>query len=383
MEEFPIFPPSVTETDPSVPAFIGYTEKAKEEVDDDLLGIPRSISSLLEYEHYFGKSVQQFFLLYYALQSYFSNGGGRCFIICVGKDSNSISKQDFINGLDAADRVNEVSLILFPEATQLPGLELYEVQREALSRSARLRNRFCIFDLKPATDTQSHSAVVNEFRENIGTANLIYGAAYTPHLIVSTGTGDITLPPSAAAAGNYYRTDKTRGVWKAPANVSVTSVKGLLYMISNSEQDTLNVDVNRGISVNAIRFFTGKGFLIWGARTLAGNDNEWRYIPVRRFFMMVEESVKRSTAWAVFEPNDANTWTKIKAMTGNYLVQQWRAGALAGAKPEDAFYVKAGLGETMTFQDILEGKLIAEIGMAVIRPAEFIIIRFSHKRATN
>ena len=187
------------------------------------------------------------------------------------------------------------------------------------------------------------------------------------------------LPPSGAVAGAYAFTDRTRGVWKAPANVSLSSVNGPSLKIDAKQQEDMNVDVNAGKSINAIRPFSGKGTLIWGARTLAGNDNEWRYISVRRFFNMVEESVKKSTYWAVFEPNDANTWIKLKAMIENYLIQKWRDGALQGVKPEHAFFVKVGLGETMTAQDILEGRMVVEIGMAVVRPAEFIILKFSHK----
>jgi hypothetical protein len=141
----------------------------------------------------------------------------------------------------------------------------------------------------------------------------------------------------------------------------------------------LNVDPTSGKSINAIRYFTGKGVLIWGSRTLAGNDNEWRYVPVRRFFNFAEESIKKGTEWVVFEPNDANTWARVKAMIENFLLKQWRAGALAGAKPEHAFFVKVGLGVTMTALDILEGRMNIEIGMAVVRPAEFIILKFSHK----
>jgi uncharacterized protein len=125
--------------------------------------------------------------------------------------------------------------------------------------------------------------------------------------------------------------------------------------------------------------FTGKGNLVWGARTLDGNSNEWRFISVRRLFITVEESAKKATFFFVFEPNDANTWIKVRAMLENYLTLLWREGALAGAKPEHAFFVKCGLGQTMTSQDILDGKLIVEIGMAAVRPAEFIIIRFMHK----
>lgn len=187
------------------------------------------------------------------------------------------------------------------------------------------------------------------------------------------------MPPSGAIAGVYAAVDGNRGVWKAPANVSLNTVAGVTVAIDSEDQEDLNVDVNAGKSINALRFFTGKGVMVWGARTLAGNDNEWRYVPVRRFFNMVEESVRKSTSWAVFEPNDANLWVKVKGMIENYLVQKWREGALAGAKPEHAFFVSVGLGKTMSAQDILEGRLIVEIGMAVVRPAEFIVLRFSHK----
>jgi hypothetical protein len=156
-------------------------------------------------------------------------------------------------------------------------------------------------------------------------------------------------------------------------------VNAAAIKISHNDQMNLNVDPTSGKSINAIRYFTGKGVMIWGSRTLAGNDNEWRYVPVRRFFNFAEESIKKGTEWVVFEPNDANTWARVKAMIENFLLKQWRAGALAGAKPEQAFFVKIGLGITMTALDILEGRLNVEIGMAVVRPAEFIILKFSHK----
>lgn len=187
------------------------------------------------------------------------------------------------------------------------------------------------------------------------------------------------MPPSSGVAGIYASVDNSRGVWKAPANTSLNSVTAPSVTITHADQEGLNVDVNAGKSINAIRAFSGKGILVWGARTLAGNDNEWRYISVRRFYNMVEESVRKSTERFVFEPNDANTWVRVRAMIENFLTLQWRAGALAGAKPEDAFYVRVGLNQTMTALDILEGRMIVEIGMAVVRPAEFIILRFSHK----
>lgn len=189
----------------------------------------------------------------------------------------------------------------------------------------------------------------------------------------------VILPPSGAIAGVYAKVDNLRGVWKAPANVGLNSVNEPVVKLSSKDQEGLNVDEIAGKSINVIRAFTGKGNLVWGARTLAGNDNEWRYVPVRRFFNMVEESVKKATEQFVFEPNDANTWVRIRSMIENFLTNQWRAGALAGAKTEEAFYVRVGLGQTMTAQDILNGILNVEIGMAAVRPAEFIVLKFSHK----
>jgi hypothetical protein len=173
--------------------------------------------------------------------------------------------------------------------------------------------------------------------------------------------------------------DRDRGVWKAPANVTVASVIDLDQTFTDAEQGLLNVDPTSGKSINVIRSFTGRGTLVWGARTLAGNDNEWRYVPVRRLFIMIEESAKKASAFAVCEPNDATTCLKVKAMIESFLYGLWERGALAGSKPEAAYFVHVGLGTTMTTQDILEGRMIVKIGVAAVRPAEFIIIEFSHK----
>jgi len=230
---------------------------------------------------------------------------------------------------------------------------------------------------------------INEFIDQIAAAANTHSSnaqttLYENHTIIANIVNNIKkemsrIPPSGAVAGIYAKVDNDRGVWKSPANVSLNSVFSVSEFIDSNEQEGLNIDVNAGKSINAIRPFTGKGILIWGARTLAGNDNEWRYISVRRFFNMVEESVKKSTGWAVFEPNDANTWNKVRGMIEGYLYQKWQQGALQGAKPDEAYFVKVGLGLTMTQQDILEGRMIVEIGMAVVRPAEFIILKFSHK----
>ena len=199
------------------------------------------------------------------------------------------------------------------------------------------------------------------------------------NIIAKLQAKKMELYPSAAMAGICSRVDRQRGVWKAPANVDVRGVIRPTVAVSVEDQGLLNVDATSGKSINAIRFFQGKGNLVWGARTLAGNDNEWKYIPVRRLYIFVEESIKKATEFVVFEPNDANTWLRVKTMIENFLSNLWRDGALAGAKAEEAFFVRVGLGQTMTPLDILEGRLIVEIGMAAVRPAEFIILKFSHK----
>ena len=225
------------------------------------------------------------------------------------------------------------------------------------------------YDALTAIVTRSFDAIVTTSKVMAGIVSSIRNTGYT-------------LPPSGAIAGVYATVDASRGVWKAPANVSLAAVASVAK-IPDEGLSNLNVDITAGKSINAIRFFRGQGILVYGARTLAGNDNEWRYVPVRRLFIMVEESVRKASEPFVFEPNDGNTWQRIKAMIENFLLGVWRDGGLAGAVPKDAFFVKVGLGQTMTAQDILEGKLIIEIGMAAVRPAEFVILRFSHKMQEN
>ena len=186
------------------------------------------------------------------------------------------------------------------------------------------------------------------------------------------------LPPSAAMAGIYTLVDNNRGVWKAPANVSLNAVVSPAVNISADEQEDLNV-TTAGKSINAIRSFIGEGTLVWGARTLDGNSLDWRYINVRRTMIMLEESIKLAAKAYVFEPNTANTWVTIKSMIRNFLTGIWKRGGLAGAAPDDAFGVFVGLGETMTPEDILEGVLRVTVLVALSRPAEFIEITFQQQ----
>ena len=186
------------------------------------------------------------------------------------------------------------------------------------------------------------------------------------------------LPPSAAMAGIYTMVDNTRGVWKAPANVSVNYINRPEININNREQEDLNVPAN-GKAINAIRSFIGEGIKVWGARTLDSNSLDWRYINVRRTMIFLEESVKNAAHAYVFEPNDANTWLNIKYMIENFLRGVWKRGGLAGATPEDAFSVHVGLGDTMTPEDVLEGIMRVTVLVAISRPAEFIEITFQQQ----
>ena len=190
------------------------------------------------------------------------------------------------------------------------------------------------------------------------------------------------LPPSAGMAGVYTRVDGTEGVFKAPANTSMASVIGPAFNISHSGQRRMNVPLN-GKAVNAIRTFPGKGVLVWGARTLDGNSQDWRYISVRRTMIMLEQSIKYAAEAYVFAPNNASTWVTVRNMLNNYLENKRKEGALAGAKPEDAYQVEVGLGTTMTANDILDGYMCVSVKVAVVRPAEFIVITFQQKMQTS
>ena len=187
------------------------------------------------------------------------------------------------------------------------------------------------------------------------------------------------LPPGAAMAGIYSLVDSSQGVWKAPANVAVAMVNAPAVNISSDEQEQMNVDAFTGKSINAIRPFPGVGTLVWGARTLDGNSQDWRYINVRRTMIMFEQSLKLSCRAYVFEPNNAGTWVTIKSMINNFLNNLWKLGALAGTEPEQAFDVQVGLGTTMTPIDILDGVLRITVKLAIVRPAEFIVITFQQQ----
>lgn len=186
------------------------------------------------------------------------------------------------------------------------------------------------------------------------------------------------LPPSAAMAGIYSMVDTMRGVWKAPANVSISATVGPALKMTNEDQEDLNITTS-GKSVNGIRAFPGEGTIVWGARTLDGNSQDWRYINVRRTMIYIEQSIKSSAKTYVFEPNTANTWVNVRSLIVNFLDDLWKQGGLVGTTADQAYEVLIGLGQTMTPNDILEGIMKITVKVAISRPAEFIVITFQQK----
>jgi hypothetical protein len=191
------------------------------------------------------------------------------------------------------------------------------------------------------------------------------------------------LPPSGAMAGVITTIDNEEGVWYSPANTSIVGAVSLPIKLTSEEQGSLNVDAIAGKSINAIRFFNGIGILIWGARTLDGNSLDWRYLSVRRTMMFLEQSCKLACHPYVFQPNDVNTWKAVKAMVGSFLNSVWKQGGLQGATPADAYQVECGLGATMTAEDILNGFMKVTIKVAVVHPAEFIVLTFEQEMAKS
>jgi uncharacterized protein len=454
IEEIPHLPPSIASVETAIPAFIGYTEKAQWKEPGDLLKKPWPIESLLEYEQYFGfpdpetqsisvaftssgtrteingkvdESKRSKFMMHYAVQMFYANGGGLCYIKSVGdyqSTGGTIVAQNLSDGLDEVAKINAVTLLLFPDSINLDSAtDYYDIHTKAIAQCHLLQDRFTVMDVYHIPENGEIWRLDIDFlRNNLSgtTDTLKYAAAYFPRIYTSlnfvykddasvkleNGPGgaqtmadlkqisnsqyfqaksaidniQMLMPATPAIMGIYASVDTDRGVWKAPANVNITGAIRPEHLITHDEQKGLNVDDVAGKSINVIRTFEGRGpAIVWGARTLAGNDNEWRYIPVRRYFNMVEESVKNATEQFVFEPNDENTWVRVKSMIQNYLTLQWKAGALQGSSVKEAFFIHIGLGETMTNLDLLEGRMIVEIGLAVVRPAEFIILRFMHK----
>ena len=289
-------------------------------------------------------------------------------------DPVSLSVDDFVGadngsgnrtGIQALEDIDEVSICL------APGIWSSTVHSALIQHCEILKDRFALLDPKDRLSIEG----IRTMRETLDTK---YAALYYPWIEVRDPSvkRDVVIAPSGHMAGIYARVDVERGVHKAPANEVIRGISKIADDVCKREQDMLNPK-----GINALRFFPGRGNRVWGARTLS-SDASWKYINVRRLFIFVEESIDEGTQWVVFEPNDEPLWARVRQTIENFLTTVWRSGALEGAKPNEAFFVKCDR-TTMTQDDIDNGRLICHIGIAPVKPAEFVIFRIQQKTRDN
>jgi hypothetical protein len=243
----------------------------------------------------------------------------------------------------------------------------------------------------PSNPNPTAATILNNIQNPVGAPltvtqynNSLINASKTYATIIKHVLSDANvLPPSGGMAGVMTTVDNEYGVWQAPANTSIVGAISLPINLSESQQANLNVDAVSGKSVNAIRFFNGIGILVWGARTLDGNSQDWRYLSVRRTMIMLEQSCKLAAHSYVFQPNSKNTWEAVKAMISSFLTTIWKEGGLQGASASDAFSVECGLGTTMTSDDLLNGFMNVTVKVAIVHPAEFIVLTFQQEMAVS
>lgn len=322
--------------------------------------------------------------LSHAVYSFFNNGGSRCYVVNIGANGTVAGDARNRSGLCALETIDEIAIVAVPGYCDV-------VSHEALlAHCEKLEDRVAILDSPSEVDNIDALKELNAIPEKAGDTEGAkksdskaaqgfrprnsdggYGAFYFPWIRSRDAlqpNAIVSIPPSGAVAGIYARSDATRGVHKAPANELVRGALGLTYSVSRAEQGELN---RKG--VNVIRAFPD-GIRVWGARTLANEASEWRYVPVRRTCNMIKESIQEGTRWTVFEPNDMMTWKSVERDIRAFLMRVWRDGALLGETPEQAFFVKCD-AETNPPEVRDAGQLIAEIGIAPVKPAEFIIFR--------
>ena len=295
------------------------------------------------------------------------------------KFAGSESARAGINGLAVAE---DVTMVIVPDlvtaATKDDGtvdLGLWKaVQTALISHCEQHGNRMAVLDAPPGMSPQQ----VKEWRSEVAMYDSAFAALYYPWVKVENpigvnGDSEVFIPPSGHVAGVWARTDDTRGVWKAPANDTMRGVLDVERNVTQNEQSLLNP-----MGINCIRPFGTRGIRIWGARTLA-SDTDWQYINVRRLFNMVETAILNGTQYAVFEPNDMNLWEGVKRTVSSFLRGLWSSGALFGASADEAFYVKCD-AETNPPENIDNGILVVEVGIAPVKPAEFVVFRISQKK---
>ncbi len=282
------------------------------------------------------------------------------------------------NGVQGLEVMDDVTMVCFPDLMALYQKKLVDdttvmsVQKLMYDHCASMGDRVAILDALPGQTPQE----ALKWRKDLANFDSKYAALYYPWITVSAPSAagarqaPMEIPPCGHVAGIYARNDSERGVHKAPANEIVKGAIGPAYQITTGEQDTLNPE-----GINCIRSFTGRGVRVWGARTLS-SDPAWRYVNVRRLFNYIEKSIERGTQWVVFEPNDYDLWARVKRDITAFLTTAWRDGMLFGRNPTEAFYVKCD-EELNPSESRDQGKLIVEIGLAPVKPAEFVIFRVS------
>ncbi|HKG10703.1 MAG TPA: phage tail sheath subtilisin-like domain-containing protein [Gaiellaceae bacterium] len=276
-------------------------------------------------------------------------------------------------GLGSIAALDEVTMLVMPDAMTLAqngrgDAAIRDLQGKMIAHCEGMGDRMVILDAPPNMLPQD----ILDWRMNTAGYDSKYAALYYPWIEVMDplSKSPMMIPPSGHVAGIWARTDTTRGVHKAPANEVVLGANGLAFQVTAAEQGGLNQN-----GINCIRAFPGRGIRVWGARTMS-SDPEWRYVNVRRLFNYVSESIMRGTQWAVFEPNDQRLWMQLKISTTNFLTRVWRDGALFGSTPQQAFYVKCD-AETNPPDVVEAGQVVVEVGIAPVKPAEFVIFRIS------
>jgi phage tail sheath protein FI len=270
------------------------------------------------------------------------------------------------SGLKALEDIDEISIVAAPGATAgfagNPSRAL-AILGSVITHAQQMRYRIAVLD-------SGNEQTIADVREMRGKLDSSYAAFYYPWITEfdPVTQKDIDLPPSGAVCGIYARNDINRGVYKAPANEVVDGAIGLEKILNKAQQDILNP-----LGINCFRFFEGRGYRLWGARTTS-SDPEWKYVNLRRYFAYLEHSIDKGTQWAVFEPNGERLWSNIRITITDFLFNEWQNGALLGDRAEKAFFVKCDRS-TMTQNDLDNGRLICLVGVAALRPAEYVIIR--------
>lgn len=362
----------ITPVGTSTAAFIGEAPDA-----DAYINEPVAINNPSQFVRKFIKQNSPSTDLARAVLGFFANGGSRCYVLNVGKGNPIAGDARSREGIAALETVDEAKIIAAPGYADPLSYEA------VITHCEKMGDRFAILDapaevedidLLKKVGTLQSAPVDKEDKESSGlrARETVCAAYYFPWIHAPDPFNPqkiVKTPPSGHVAGIYARTDARRGVHKAPANEPVRGALDLSYKVTREEQGELN-----RAGVNCIRFFPDAGIRVWGARTLAGESSEWRYINVRRLFNMIEEAIGAGTRWVVFEPNDARTWKTIERDVRAFLTIVWRDGALKGDTPEKAFFVKCD-DETNPSEIIDAGRLVTEIGIAPVKPAEFIIFR--------